>query len=182
MKSINKYGLWTGLIIGVWGILSFTIVVWMNEAFFHNSIAAANIRGISGLFSIFILVVGIYWGIREEKRKVGNVLPYGKAIKAGLFISLITAIIVSITTFLYCTTINPGYSDFMVRDVKQTLTAAGKSTDEINQGMASARKAFSTGAQVGMALIGQLFTGTIASLIIGFFLSTKKKIIAENIY
>ncbi|HMH31539.1 MAG TPA: DUF4199 domain-containing protein [Puia sp.] len=175
MKTITKYGLWTGLISGLWGIVSFTIVSGLNGAFFHKSIPAADIRSVSGLFSILILAMGIYWGIREEKRKMANTLTFGQAVKTGTMISLITAVLASIFTFLYCTKINPGYSDFMVRDTQQTLTEAGKSPDEINQRLASVRKEFSTGAQVAMALVGQLVMGTIATLIIGLFLRTKTK-------
>ncbi len=175
MKTITKYGLWTGVISGLWGIVSFTFVGWLNGVFFHKSIPAADIRSVSGLFSILILAMGIYWGIREEKGKMGNTLTFGRAIKTGIVITLVTAVLVSISTLLYCTKINPGYADFMVRDAHQTLIEAGKSPDEINQRLVSVRKEFSTGIQVGMALIGQLVMGTIATLIIGLFLKTKTK-------
>jgi hypothetical protein len=174
MRSFFKYGLATGLISGMWGICSFSFVNWLNRSFFHQGIAAANIRSVSGLFSIVILVIGIYWGIREEKRKSANALPYGRAVKTGVIISLITAVMVSLFTFLYCTVINPGYADFMVRDAQQALTSAGLSPDEIRKRLVSVRKEFSTGAQIGMAFIGQLIMGTIASLVIGIFLKTKK--------
>ena len=174
MKSFIKYGLWTGLISALWGIVSYTIVGWLNGTYFHKRIPAADIRSVSGLFSILILIIGIYWGMKEEKRKMGNTIDFGRAVKTGIMISLITAIIVSITTFLYCTTINPGYADFMVRDAQQALIAAGKSPDEINQRLISVRKEFTTGAQVGMALVGQLVVGSIASLIIGLVVRTKK--------
>ncbi len=175
MKIITKYGLWTGLIVGIWAIVSFTFVGWLNGVFFHKTIPAANIRSVSGLFSILILVIGIYWGIREEKRKMGNTLTFRHGVKTGIMISLITAVLVSISTFLYCTKINPGYAEFMIRDAQRTLTEAGKSPDEINQRLVSVRKEFSTGAQIGMALIGQAVMGTIATLVIVFFLRTKTK-------
>lgn len=175
MKLFIKYGLWTGLISGIWGIFCYTIVNWLNGAYFHKSIPAANIRSVSGLFSILILVVGIYWGIREEKRKAGNTINFGRAVKTGIMISAITAVLVSISTFVYCTMINPGYTDFMVRDAQQFLIEAGKSPEEIHQRLVSVRKEFSTAAQVGMALVGQLVVGTIASLIIGLLLRTKTK-------
>ncbi len=175
MNTITKYGLWTGLISGLWGIGSFTFVGWLNGVFLHKSIPAADIRSVSGLFSILILAIGIYWGIREEKREMDNTLTFGRAVKTGIMISLITAVLVSTSTFLYCTKINPGYTDFMVRDTQQTLIEAGKSPDEINQRLTSVRKEFSTGAQVGMALIGQLVIGTIATLIIAMSLKTKTK-------
>ena len=174
MQSIRKYGLLTGFSNGLWGILSFSIVGWLNRAFFHQSIPATDIRSVSGLFSIFILVLGIYWGIRDQKRRNGEWLSYQQAIKTGILISLITAIIVSLFTLLYCAVLNPGYAGFMVSDAQRVLSAAGKTQEEINSRLESVRKEFSTGAQVAMAFIGQFVLGSISSFIIGYFLRSRK--------
>lgn len=174
MQSIRKYGLLTGFSNGLWGILSFTVVGWLNRTFFHQAIPATDIRSVSGLFSILILVLGVYWGIRDQKRRNGELLSYQQAIKTGILISLITAIMVSLFTLLYCAFINPGYADFMVLDTQRVLSAAGKTQEEINSRLESVRKEFSTGAQVAAAFIGQFVLGTIASFIIGYFLRSKK--------
>jgi len=70
--------------------------------------------------------------------------------------------------------INPGYADFMVKDTERVLVAAGKSPQEISQQLDAVRKEFSAGAQVGMAVVGQAVVGTIAALILGLFIRTKK--------
>src|SRR6266581_4044585 len=101
MKSFVKYGLWTGIVSSLWGLGCFTIVGWMNSAFFHQSIPATQIRSYSGLFSILILVVGIYLGMREVKRKNDDVLSYGMAVKTGIIISLVTGVILCLFSLLY---------------------------------------------------------------------------------
>ena len=174
MKSFIKYGLWTGTISGLWGIGCFTIVGWMNTAFFHQSIPATEIRSYSGLFSILILVVGIYLGMREVKRKNDDALSYGVAVKTGIIISLITGVVVCLFTLLYCNVINPGYADFMVKDTGKALAAAGKAPEEISRRLEGVRKEFTTGAQMMMALVGQTVVGSIVSLILGLFIRSKK--------
>jgi hypothetical protein len=176
MKPFVKYGLWTGIISSLWGLGSFTIVGWLNAALFHQSIPATQIRSYSGLFSILILILGIYLGMKQAKQKGGNTLTYGQAIKTGVIIACITALIVAFFSYLYCAVINPGYAGFMVRDTENTLKAAGKTPQEISQQLEDVRKQFTTGAQVGMALIGQAVIGTITSLILGLFIRTKKSI------
>ena len=175
MKSFVKYGLLTGIISGLWSLGSFTVAGWLNTALFHQSIPATQIRSYSGLFSLLILITGIYLGMKQAKVK-GNTLTYGQAVRTGIIIACITALIVAFFSYLYCAIINPGYSAFMVKDTENTLKAAGKTPQEISQQLEDIRKQFTTGAQVGMALIGQAVIGTIASLILGLFVRAKKNI------
>jgi hypothetical protein len=175
MKTIVKYGLWTGVVSGLWGLLSFTLVGWLNKSAFHGRIPATQIRSYSGLFSIIILALGIYLGLKQARTRNANHLTYGQAVKTGALIAVITAVVVTVFTWLYCTVINPGYTGFMVQDCQRTMIAAGKSPAEIAQCVESTRKEFSTGAQVTQALIGQAVVGTILSLIFGLFLRTKNK-------
>ena len=174
MKSFVKYGLWTGFSSGLWGLSCFTIVGWLNNAAFHGSIPASQIRSYSGLFSILLLVLGVWLGMSEVKRKNNGVLMYGQAVKTGIGIASITGLILAIFSYLYCAVINPGYADFMVQDAEKTLLAAGKTPQEIGQQLEGVRKEFSTGMQVVEALVGQVVVGSISALIIGLFIRTKK--------
>jgi hypothetical protein len=172
MKSFVKFGLGTGLLVGVWNLSCFTVVSWINKIFAFG-IPAARIRAYSGLFGLIILILGIYFGMKEVKRKEGQI-TYGKAIKTGISISLITAIIVAFFGFLYCTVINPGYADYMVKESEKALIAAKKSSEEIKQQLMKVRSFYSTSSQVLQALTVQLVVGIISSLILGLFVRTKK--------
>ena len=174
MKSFVRYGLGTGIISGLWGLVTFKVIGWLNNVAFHGSLPAANVRSIGGLFSIVILVLGIAWAIQEVRRRNGGRLTYGQAVKTGVLVACIVAVIVGLFTLLYCAGINPGYTDFMVADAERTLRAAGKTPDQIAPKLEAVRKQFSVGAQVGQALIGQIVVGGIASLILGAFMRTKR--------
>ena len=174
MKPFVKYGLGAGIVSGLWGLVCFTAVGWLNKNFFHESIAATDIRSYSGLFSLLILLVGIYLGMKQARLRAGGALTYGQAVKTGMLVACVTGMLVAFFSWLYCAVINPGYADFMVQDTGRALAAAGKTQQEIRQRLEDVRKEFSTGMQVMEALVGQVVVGIIASLILGLFTRTKK--------
>lgn len=173
MKTDFKVGMRTGIISGLWGLCTFTIVGWIFHAF-RQDLPATRIRAYGGLFSIIILITGLYFGMRAVKRSNENQISYGLAIKTGVVISVLTGIIVAIFTYLYCAVINPGYQEFMVKETENVLLATKVSSAEINRQLVATSKEFSTSMQVVQALVGQMVTGSIASLIIGLFIRTKK--------
>lgn len=174
MKPSVKSGLYTGLLSGLWVISCFTVVSWFNSSL-HLAIPAWRIRAYSGLFSIIILVVGIYLGIIEAKRQNGSQITYGGAIKTGVIISIITGVLVALFSFLYCTVINPGYAIYMAKEAEKAMVAAHDSPEKISQQLDKVKQDFSTSSQVVMALVGQIVVGTISSLIIGKFIRNKKQ-------
>jgi len=137
-------------------------------------IPSARIRAYSGLFGVVVLITGIYAGMKAVKRQNAGILTYRQAVTTGIGISVITAFMAGIFAFIYCTVINPGYTDYMVKDAQEALVAAHKSTGEINQQLARARMQFSTTSQVLQALVGQSVVGSVCSLIVGIFTKTRK--------
>jgi hypothetical protein len=176
MKLFVKYGLWTGVVSGLWGVVSFTFVGWLNRTILNGSIPATDIRSYSGLFSILILVVGIYLAMKQAKLKTGGILTYGQAVKTGVLVAAVTGLLVAGFSWLYCAVLNPGYSDFMVQDTGRTLTAAGKTPQEIAQRLEGVRREFSTSTQVMEALVGQVAVGTIVSLILAALIRTRRSV------
>ena len=173
MKSFVKFGLGTGLLVSAWNLSCFTIVSWIDKTLLLG-IPVARIRAYSGLFGIVLLIIGVYVGIREAKKKNENQITFGEALRTGIFISLISAAIAGLFAFIYCTIINPGYADYMVRDAESTLMASKKTSKEISQELIQVRNRFSTTTQVLQALIAQSVMGSIGSLIISLFIRSKK--------
>jgi hypothetical protein len=173
MKPFTKFGLITGLAVGIWNLSCFSIVSWLNNIF-TLGIPSARLRAYSGLFGVVVLIVGIYAGMKAVKRQNDGILTYRQAITTGIGISVITGLIAGTFAFIYCTVINPGYTDYMVQDAQKALVAAHTSPGEISKQLAQARVQFSTTSQVLQALIGQSVVGSVCSLIIGLFIKTKK--------
>lgn len=173
MKPAIKFGTGTGLASGIWALCTFAIIGWLFHLL-HITVPAAHIRAYGGLFSILILVTGIYLGMQAVKKNNEQLISYGLAVKTGIVISVITGIVVALFSYLYCTVINPGYQAFMVSETEKALQTAKASPAVISRQLASAKNEFSTTSQVMMALIGQIVVGSIASLVIGLFMRTKK--------
>jgi len=166
----NKYpwkqGIITGVVVGVFAIISFSIADGLNKHFGWG-IDPANIRGICGLLTLMILGTGIYTGMQSIKRQNNGKLTYKQAILGGMLIALITGVIVAILSFIYCQYINPGYAGYMI--------AEGKSQGEIAAHTAELQKEFSTPMQVMQALVGQTVCGTVISLVMALFVRSKSK-------
>ncbi len=173
MKIPPRFGIITGLIVGVWNISCFTVVGKLNNVF-TLGIPAERLRAYSGLLGIVILITGISLGIKAVKRRNGNAISFGQAAKTGIIISIITALIVACFGWLYCTVINPGYTEYMVKEAEKTFVAAGKTPAEMGPELEKVRRQFSTASQVLQSLVVQSVIGSISSVIIGFFSRAKK--------
>ncbi|SDS87041.1 Protein of unknown function [Mucilaginibacter mallensis] len=173
MRSTLKYGIITGAVVGIFAISFFSIVNCVNNSEGWG-IQAANIRGISGLLTILIQATGIYVAMQAIKKQQNNSLTYGQALKTGILIAVLTAVITALFSFIYCEFINPGYAQYMVAEAQKVMIAKGETQQQIITDSAAVRKEFSTGAQIGESLVGQFFVGTVISLIMGLFIKTKK--------
>lgn len=170
----NKYpikqALVTGIVIGVFSIVAFSIADGLNQnrGWGYNP---ATIRGIIGLVILVILGVGIYTAMQAARRNNNGVLTYKQAFLPGLLTGMVTGIITAICGAVYCTLINPGYAAYMVAEGKKALEAQGLLT---NQSVTALQQQFSTGGQIIQALIGQTLCGAIISAIMAIFIRTKK--------
>jgi hypothetical protein len=174
MKQLAiKYGLATGLMIGLWNVLMFTVSSWIVSKC-NIDLPAYTVRQLVGLFSVLMLIVGIWLALRGKRRENNNQLSYKEAIFTGVKMSMVVAVLVSLYSLAYCEILNPDFAMDMTKEVEKALKASGASPGEIAEKLKQAQTEFSTPAQVMMALVGQTVIGTIGSLIIGFFIRTKR--------
>jgi Protein of unknown function (DUF4199) len=173
MKPPYKYGIITGIMVGLFAIGFFSAFNWFNTRYGWG-MQAANVRGVSGLLTVIILGTGIYFSMLGVKSAQNGDITYGQAFKAGFTVAVITALITAFFGFIYCTIINPGYGDYMLNEARKTMIAAGKSPKQIADELISVKWQFSTTGQVIQALAAQSVVGTIISLIMGIFIKSKK--------
>jgi len=174
MKLPLKYGIITGCIVGLFTMTFFSIFDWINTKLGWG-MRPSSIRGLTGLLTILIQAIGIYMGLGSVKHNQNNSLSYWQGVKTGVTIAVITAIITSVCSFFYCTVINPTYTDYMVQAAEREMIEAGEAKDQMVAHLAEVRKSFSTPAQVGMALVGQLVVGSAIAFILSPFIQNKKK-------
>lgn len=173
MRPSVKCGIITGIAVGLFAITCFSIFNWLNTQFGWG-MQPATIRGLSGLLTIVIQGTGIFFSMRGTKAAQNGQLSYGQALKAGVTVAIITALITALFAFIYCTVVNPGYADYMVNEARKAMIASGKSAKQIADELVSVRREFSTAGQVMEALIAQTVVGTAISLIMSLFIKSKK--------
>src|ERR1700679_2151066 len=93
-----KQAVITGLIVGVFAVISFSIVDYLNKHFGWG-VNATTIRGLTGLLILVILGIGIYSGMQAVKRSNNGIISYGQAIVCGVLIALTTGLITAIVGF-----------------------------------------------------------------------------------
>ena len=173
MKPPYKYGIITGVTVGLFAIGFFSAFNWFNTHYGWG-MQAANVRGISGLLTIIIQATGIYFSMTRVKTAQFGSITYKQAFKAGVTVAVITALITAFFGLIYCTVINPGYADYMVNEARKTMLAAGKSSKQIADDLVGIKWQFSTVGQVVQALVAQSVAGSVISLIMAIFIKNKK--------
>lgn len=173
MKPSYKAGIITGIAVGLFAIGAFSFFNWLNA---KNGwgIQPSTVRGISGLLTILIQAIGIYFSMAGTRKVLNGAITYGQSFKAGFTVAVITALITAFCALTYCTVINPGYTDYMINEAHKDLVASGESAKQIANDMLAVKWEFSTSGQVIAALVAQSVVGTMLSLIIAIFIKSKK--------
>lgn len=95
---------------------------------------------------------------------------YGKALGAGVMITLFAALLGIVTNVLYMQLINPGFTDIIVQAQIAKWEAAGMSGARIEQAEGMMRKMMSPPIQATFGFLAGMLFGTIISLITSAFL------------
>ena len=122
--------------------------------------------------SLAITTIIIILGIKKVKESNSGLLSIGDAIKTGLGISLVSAIVYIIYLLLFYNMIEPEYFNNMLKFQEQMIIEKYPNlTDEELEGAIKGSAMFAnTGANVTMTIIFSLFIGLIISLIGGLIM------------
>jgi len=122
--------------------------------------------------SFAVTIIIIILGIKKVKESNSGFLSVSDAIKTGLGISLISAIVYIIYLLIFYNMIEPEYFDNMLQFQEQMIIEKYPNfTDEELEGAIKGSAMFAnTGANITMTLIFSLFIGLIVSLIGGLIM------------
>lgn len=140
---------------------------------FHSDPAkfqAAKIIG--GLGSLAIGVTVTVLGVKARRSEIPESEPfgYGRALGAGVVISLVANILCAVFNYAYFALINPGFSDIIVQDQLDKMQAKGIDGARAEQAEKIIRFMMSPGMYAVQTLIGGFIVGVIISLIVAAFL------------
>ncbi|MDP3312524.1 DUF4199 domain-containing protein [Lutibacter sp.] len=160
-----------GLMLGFASILFHVVLYAMGKIYDpHWSVA---------IIGITLSIVFIVLGIKLVKETNEGILSLGEAIKIGLGISLISAIVYIIYLAVFTSFIEPEYFTRMaeVQHQKMLENYPQMSDEQLDAANAMTEKMSGLGMTVAFTLIGSLFIGFIISLIAGLIM---KKTVEDN--
>lgn len=165
-KHIINYGIVLGILSVLMGVVMYVTNSYTEQNWVHSLIG-------------FVILIGvIIYGIQAYKKANGGFLNLGEALKIGIGIALIGAIISVIWTILLMTVIEPDMINQINEAQREQMIERfpDMSQEQMDQSMEMAAKFTSPYIISAFALIGNLFFGFIISLIGGLILQKKKDV------
>lgn len=163
-KTILNYGVILGVVSVVIGVIAYVMNMHLNP---HWAFMVVGIVVFAGF---------LVYGIKAFKQENGGFLSIGEALKVGLGIALIGALIGAAWTFALTTFIEPDYMDQMAEvQREQMLESFPDMTDaQIESAMEMNAKFSSPWITIAFGLVGNLFIGFIIALIAGAIMKQKR--------
>lgn len=161
--SIN-YGLVLGVVSVVLGVILYVTNAYLSPHWSHTLIS-------STLFILFLVL-----GIRAYKTANGGFLSLTQAIKVGISIALIGAVISSVWQLLLSEVIEPGMMEQMMEVQRSTMIEQNPNMtqEQIDMAMDMASAFQSPWIILAITLITNIFFGLIVSLIAGLAMRRKR--------
>ncbi len=164
-KSVmTNYGLFLGILSIILSVLNYAFG---NAYEPHWSI---NVLG------ILIMIVVVVLGIKKFKESNGDLLSLGQALKTGIGIAMLGALIFLVYFYVFAKFIEP---DFITRTTEINLEKTLESNPNISQDALDAQenmtKKYFFAFSFGFILIANLFIGFIVSLIAGLVMQKKEE-------
>ena len=162
--SVKKIGLNYGLLLGLLSValsvITYVLGVHMERPWWVS------------LLSFLIMLGVIVYGLKSFKKDNAGFLSLGEAIKVGLAISLISAIIAAIFNYIFVTVIEPNFvNDMLVMTQENMIKQNPNMTEEqMEMGMSMTEKFMQPWIMSTMIIIMSLFFGFIISLITGLIM------------
>ncbi|MEQ6124267.1 DUF4199 domain-containing protein [Pseudotenacibaculum sp. MALMAid0570] len=152
---ILNYGLYLGVVSILIAVIKYAMEMQYEQEFY------------SGIAGILALIVFIILGIKAFKKDNMNILSFGKAVKIGLGITLISTLIIMAYYFLFSTVIEPEFQTLSIESQKTVWADTfGMTPSEIEESAKRANDFFYL-SLFGGILIVNLFLGGVISLIAG---------------
>ena len=163
-QTTGKVALTYGVLLGVLGIIQAVILYVTNTLLDQNWMTA--------VIGFTIMIGMIVYGQRVFKNGNGGFMNFKEALKVGVGIAIIGALIGALYNFIFLTFIEPDFVELIVDKQREAMIEQSPNmTDaQIEQGMAMASQFARPWVQSSFQIVGGIFFGFIISLISGLIL------------
>jgi hypothetical protein len=173
MNNELKFGLYAGLAFAIWCMLEFLTGL-------HNDhFDIAQYTEIAGGLIPWIF---IYAGIRYRKQMLQNgQLTFGQGVRAGMIISLVSSVVISVFLYAYVNLINTNYNASKINFLKAELIKAKVPADVYKQQMDGFQNMYSgTITSHFSLLVSFASVGIVISALVSLILRTKTVLPSDN--
>ncbi len=154
----GKYALNFGVILGVISVV-FALMLYSLDMHYQGGFA---VMGVSLVLTIIFIVIGMM----QFKKANNGFMSFGQALKIGVGISLVGAVIGVLFNQILVNFIDPETMTKAIEYQREQLIAAGQLSIEQIDAQMEMGKSFSTPVmQIAFGLLGSLFFGFILSLV-----------------
>ncbi|HET8838122.1 MAG TPA: DUF4199 domain-containing protein [Flavobacteriaceae bacterium] len=161
--SPGKFGVNYGLILGV-------ILVLISVIMYVTGMQLAGEQWPIYLFYLIFLIT-IFYAISQFKKKNGNFLKLGEAIKCGLIVGIISALVFGVYTLIFNYVIDPGFTAQMMEVQREKMMENPNMTEEMmDQSMKFMEMFSSPWVLIAFWLAMSAFFALIYSLIAGLIM------------
>lgn len=162
MKTPLTYGL-------IMAVASAVLVIALYLLGFHSDatqLGTAQMLG--GIGGLAIGIGCLTFGVKARRAEIPASEPfgYGRALGAGVMITLFAALFGIVTNFAYVSFINPGFSDVLVQAEMAKLEAKGLGGAQLEGAEKMIRVMMSPVAYTVMGFLAGMFFGTVISLVV----------------
>lgn len=147
-----------GLIMGVASLLPSLVKYAMGDYLSRD--------WISGTVGLLISIVFIVIGVKKYKELNGGFVSWGKSVKIGMGMTLISLIITIIYILVFSNFIEPDFKNQVIERTRQQWVDAGMADDVIEQQLPYVRDYFALSMYGGIIIISAFF-GFVISAIVG---------------
>jgi uncharacterized membrane protein len=159
---IKNLILTNGILLG----LSTIMISVLKYAFSENYLEKTVWDQVVGLI---LIVLFIYFGINSFKKTNNNSLSIRQAIKIGLGITLIFALVNIVYLYVFMTVIEPNFKEQVIEMQIKEMEKANSTVSQIKTSVGFMKEYF-VSITLFVTVLFSLFTGLITSLIIGAIL------------
>ena len=138
----------------------------LKLSIYFNSLQFSTFEHVALFANIFILMTGVFLGIRLFKSQKQEATTYIDDFKAGMRIAAIYALLMSIFLYIYYAYLDPSY--FEIKLQKQLELAQNKENVDLNKAKEMGEFILSPYFQSTVSLLGFLILGSIYSALIAF--------------
>lgn len=170
-KSIMlKNGLYLGLAIVV-----VYVIMYASGLVYSGSMVAGFA---SGMLRFAIMILFVVWGIKQFKMENSGFLMLAQALKVGIGIALVSALVEVAYNLLFTMVIEPDFADKMFEVQKTVMLEQNPNltTEQLEAGREMGKKFSSPMFTIPISIVWNLFLGLIISLVAGAVMQKKEQI------